>query len=165
MLKEYADGPIAIRFPKGSEDPDKISFDKIDPIPIGKHRLMRAGDDITILSVGTFLELALRVEADLQKKGIRAEVIDLAWIRPLDVDFLNEHISKTKRFIIMDESYLDSGVTGYILTRLNPSLLSKYFKTYALPPEIIPHGERIEILTKFNITLEYITQEIQNLLS
>jgi len=165
MLKEYAEGPIAIRFPKGSEEPDKISFDKIDDIPIGKPRLMRTGKDITILSVGTFLELALRISNELQKKGIEAEVIDLAWIRPLDVPFLNEHISNTKRFFIMDESYLDSGVTGYILTRLNPSILSKFFKTYALPPEIIPHGERGEILSKYNITMEYITQEIQNLLT
>jgi 1-deoxy-D-xylulose-5-phosphate synthase len=163
MLKDYNEGPIAIRFPKASEEPSQFSFEKVELIPVGKSRLALKGKDFTILSVGTFLDLSFQIAHELQKSGIELEIIDLAWIRPLDVEFLNLHIASTKRFFILDESYLDSGVTGYILTRLSPSNLSKYFKTYALPPEIIPHGERKEILSKYNLTMEYISKEILTL--
>jgi 1-deoxy-D-xylulose-5-phosphate synthase len=90
--------------------------------------------------------------------------LDLAWVRPLDLETLNSEISHTKNFIILDESYIDSGVTGYILPKLERRLLSGYLKTYALPPEIIPHGDRNEILNKYNLTPNAISQEIFNIL-
>lgn len=164
FMKDYAKGPIAIRFPKGSEEADKFSYEKIEEIPFGKSKVIKKGEDITIISVGTFLDLALKIEKELSHSGIRATIINLAWVRPLDLVTLNEQIKQTKNFIILDESYIDSGVTGFILPKLDRNLLSGYFKTYALPPEIIPHGERSEILNKYNLTPTAISNEIVNLL-
>ncbi len=164
FMKDYAKGPIAIRFPKGSEEADKFSYEKIEEIPFGKSKVIKKGEDITIISVGTFLDLALKIEKELSHSGIQATIINLAWVRPLDLETLNEQIKQTKNFIILDESYIDSGVTGFILPKLDRTLLSGYFKTYALPPEIIPHGERSEILNKYNLTPTAISNEIVNLL-
>jgi 1-deoxy-D-xylulose-5-phosphate synthase len=165
FMKEYDKGPIAIRFPKGSEEADKFSFEKIEPLVFGKSRVLKKGKDLTIISVGTFLGLAQKIEEDLEKLGIHSTILDLAWVRPLDLETLNSEISHTKNFIILDESYIDSGVTGYILPKLERRLLSGYLKTYALPPEIIPHGDRNEILNKYNLTPNAISQEIFNILN
>lgn len=163
FLRDYSEGPVAIRFPKGSEEPSKFSYEAQNRLEIGKSKVIESGESITIISVGTFLDLSMKISAELKNHDISVEVIDLAWLRPLDTETLNKSIKKTKNFIILDESYLDCGVSGYILNRLDRAVLSGYHKTYALPPEVIPHGERSEILKKYKITLEDITGDIKKI--
>ncbi|HNH08379.1 MAG TPA: 1-deoxy-D-xylulose-5-phosphate synthase, partial [Leptospiraceae bacterium] len=72
-------------------------------------------------------------------------------------------ISSTEKFGILDESYLDSGVAGYILNRISGKYLAKFTKTFALPPEVIPHGERDEILKSYRLSPELLAEEILKL--
>lgn len=160
FMESFNEGPIAIRFPKASEDKNNISFEHITPLEIGKSRVLEKGKDITILSCGTMLSLAKQVSLKLRDFEITTSLVDLRWIRPLDTQTITKEISRTRKFMILDESYLDSGISGYILNRIPPMLLSRYIKTYALPPEVIPHGEREQILEKYGITLDNIVNEV-----
>ena len=74
---------------------------------------------------------------------------------------LNRELSLTKKFMILDESYLDSGLSGYILNRLDPKNLSRFIKTVAFPPEIIPHGSKNEIFKLYGFTSEQISELIE----
>ena len=163
-LKDFNEGPIAIRFPKSSEEPEKFSFERIEPIQKGKSKVIQEGTDLCIISAGSFIDLALEIATGLNTKNISTEVIDLAWLRPLDTETLNKSIGKTKRFILLDESYFDSGFTGYLLSRIDHGVLNKYYKTYALPPEVIPHGERSEILKKYGLTSSHISPEVEKVI-
>lgn len=160
FMESFHEGPIAIRFPKASEDKDNISFEHINPLEIGKSRVLEKGKELTILSCGTMLSLAKQVSLKLRDFEITTSLVDLRWIRPLDTQTIIQEISRTRKFIILDESYLDSGISGYILNRIPPMLLSRYIKTYALPPEVIPHGEREQILEKYGITQDKIVNEV-----
>jgi 1-deoxy-D-xylulose-5-phosphate synthase len=160
FMETYNEGPIAIRFPKGSEDKEHFSYENLKPIEFGKSRIEKTGSELTIIAIGSFLDLAHKTASELETYGITSTIIDLRWVRPLDVDLLNSEISKTKKFIILDESYIDCGVSGYILNRISTDILSKYIKTYALPPEVIVHGERNEILNKYGITSTKIVTEV-----
>ncbi len=160
FMENFQEGPIAIRFPKASEDKKNISFEHITPLEFGKSKVLESGKELTILSCGTMLTLAKQVSLKLRDLQITTSLVDLRWIRPLDTQTIIKEISKTKKFIILDESYLDSGISGYILNRIPPILLNRYIKTYALPPEVIPHGEREQILEKYKITQDDIVNEV-----
>jgi pyruvate dehydrogenase E1 component beta subunit len=74
-------------------------------IPIGKARIAREGDDVTIVAHGKSYWIAMQVAERLEKEdGINAEVIDPRTIRPLDIDTIIESVKKTNRIIVIDES-------------------------------------------------------------
>jgi len=73
-------------------------------IPIGKARIARAGDDVTIVAHGKSYWIALEVADRLAEEGVSAEVIDPRTIRPLDIDTIVTSIEKTNRCVIIDES-------------------------------------------------------------
>ena len=73
-------------------------------IPIGKARIAREGDDVTIVAHGKSYWIALRVADRLAAESFNAEVIDPRTIRPLDIDTIVESIKKTNRCVIIDES-------------------------------------------------------------
>ncbi|MCB1180223.1 MAG: 1-deoxy-D-xylulose-5-phosphate synthase, partial [Leptospiraceae bacterium] len=161
FMENFNEGPIAIRFPKASEDSKNFTYEKINDLEIGKSKIIKKGKELTIISIGSMLGLANQISQDLEKYNIAVTLIDLKWLRPLDTETLNKEISKTKKFIIMDESYLDGGASGYILNRLKPELLNRYLKTIAFPAEIIPHGERNEILSHYKMTSEDIIKDME----
>jgi pyruvate dehydrogenase E1 component beta subunit len=73
-------------------------------IPIGKARIARAGDDVTIVAHSKSYWIALEVADKLAEEGYKAEVIDPRTIRPLDIDTIVQSIQKTNRCVIIDES-------------------------------------------------------------
>ena len=73
-------------------------------IPIGKARIAREGEDVTIVAHSKSYHLAMEVAERLEDDGYSAEVIDPRTIRPLDIDTIVESIKKTNRCVIIDES-------------------------------------------------------------
>ncbi|MCE9502011.1 MAG: 1-deoxy-D-xylulose-5-phosphate synthase, partial [Leptospira sp.] len=164
FMETFDAGPIAVRFPKGSADLQRID-NKSDSFIAGrKAKVILRGKDIAILSVGSMLEFAIETAELLKTKKIECTVIDLVWIRPLDLETIEKEITLCNKFIILDESYLDAGVSGYLLTRLPANLLSRYIKTFAFPPESIPHGDRIKVLGKYGMDTAGISNQILSLL-
>ncbi len=73
-------------------------------IPIGKARVERHGDDVTLVAHGKSYHLAVDVANQLAQDGIHAEVIDPRTIRPFDTETVLESVRKTNRCVIVDES-------------------------------------------------------------
>lgn len=73
-------------------------------IPIGKARLAREGDDVTIVAHQKSYWRALEAADELASQGYNAEVIDPRTIRPLDIDTIAESVRKTNRLVVVDES-------------------------------------------------------------
>ncbi|MGA7305602.1 MAG: pyruvate dehydrogenase complex E1 component subunit beta [Rhodothermales bacterium] len=73
-------------------------------IPIGKGRLAREGDDVTIVAHNKSYWIAMEAAEELAKQGYEAEVIDPRTIRPLDIDMILESVRKTNRLVVVDES-------------------------------------------------------------
>ncbi|NNF03964.1 MAG: pyruvate dehydrogenase complex E1 component subunit beta [Rhodothermales bacterium] len=73
-------------------------------IPIGKARIAREGEDVTIVAHSKSYHIAMRVADRLEQDGYSAEVIDPRTIRPFDIDSVVESIKKTNRCVIIDES-------------------------------------------------------------
>jgi pyruvate dehydrogenase E1 component beta subunit len=87
-------------------------------IPIGKARIARAGQHVTIVSWSNGMTYALKAADELAKEGIEAEVIDLRTLKPMDTDTIVASVKKTGRAVTVEEGWQQSGVGAEIAARI-----------------------------------------------
>lgn len=87
-------------------------------LPIGKARVARAGQHVTIVAWSHGMTYALKAAEELAKEGIEAEVIDLRSLRPLDSDTVINSVKKTGRVVTIEEGWQQSGVGAEISARV-----------------------------------------------
>ncbi|MCX8677012.1 MULTISPECIES: pyruvate dehydrogenase complex E1 component subunit beta [Apibacter] len=83
-------------------------------IPIGVADIKKPGSDVTIVSFGKIMKVALQAAAELEKEGINAEVIDLRTVRPLDYDTVINSVKKTNRLVLLIEEWPFASVASEI---------------------------------------------------
>jgi pyruvate dehydrogenase E1 component beta subunit len=87
-------------------------------VPLGKARIARPGEQVTIVAWSMGMAYALKAGEELAKENISAEIIDLRTIRPMDTQTLVHSIEKTGRCVIVEEGWAQSGVGSEIAARL-----------------------------------------------
>jgi pyruvate dehydrogenase E1 component beta subunit len=87
-------------------------------IPIGKARIARVGNHVTIISWSNGMTYALKAADELAKEGIEAEVIDLRTLKPMDTDTIVASVKKTGRAVTVEEGWQQSGVGAEIAARI-----------------------------------------------
>jgi pyruvate dehydrogenase E1 component beta subunit len=85
------------------EDPEFL-------VPIGRARIARAGEHVTITAFSRTVRLALQAAEELEKAGISAEVIDLRTLRPFDRDTVAASVKKTNRIVAVEEGWPFAGI-------------------------------------------------------
>ncbi len=83
-------------------------------IPIGKADVVRKGKDVTIVSFGKIMKVALAAAEELAKDGIEVEVIDLRTVRPIDYLTIIESVKKTNRLVIVEEAWPLASISSEI---------------------------------------------------
>ena len=87
-------------------------------IPIGQADTVREGSDVTIVSFGKMMKVALETAEELAKDDISAEVIDLRTIRPIDYEAVVNSVKKTNRLVVVEEAWplgaISSEITYHI---------------------------------------------------
>lgn len=81
-------------------------------IPIGKADVKKSGSDVTIVSFGKIMKVALAAASELEQMGISAEVIDLRTVRPIDYATLLESVKKTNRMVVVEEAWPLASISG-----------------------------------------------------
>ena len=92
------------------EVPDDEDF----VIPLGVAELKREGSDVSIVTHGKMINIALQAAAQLEKDGISADVLDLRTLRPLDTDAILRTVAKTNRVVLVQEGWPYSGITATV---------------------------------------------------
>jgi len=87
-------------------------------LPIGKARIARPGNDVTIVAWSMGMSYALKAAEELAGAGIDAEVIDLRTLKPMDTDTIIESVKKTGRAVTVEEGWAQSGVGAEIAARI-----------------------------------------------
>jgi pyruvate dehydrogenase E1 component beta subunit len=87
-------------------------------LPIGKARVARAGEHVTLVSWSMGMTYALKAADELAKEGIEAEVIDLRTLRPMDTETIVASVKKTGRIVIVEEGFPQAGVASEVATRV-----------------------------------------------
>jgi pyruvate dehydrogenase E1 component beta subunit len=87
-------------------------------IPIGKARVVRKGQHVTIISWSNGMTYALKAADELAKEGIEAEVVDLRTLRPMDTETIVASVKKTGRAVCVEEGWQQSGVGAEVASRI-----------------------------------------------
>lgn len=151
---------FAVRFPRGNvplifEDFPKRNF------TIGQGEILREGEDVTFLALGTMVETALKAQILLQKEGVAARVINMRFARPLDGQLIRLAMEKSRIVYTLEEHVFTGGFGSKVLEWLehNEGFLTPV-KRLALPDEFIEHGNRDVILDQFGLSPEKVRDRV-----
>jgi 2-oxoisovalerate dehydrogenase E1 component beta subunit len=87
-------------------------------VPLGKARLARRGRDLSVISYGAMLHVALEAAERLAAEGIDLEVLDLRTVKPLDEEAILATVRKTNRVLVLTEEQLSGSVAGEVAARI-----------------------------------------------
>src|SRR5690606_27841859 len=134
-------------------------------IPLGVAELKREGSDVSIVTHGKMINVALQAAAQLEKDGINADVLDLRTLRPLDVDAILATVAKTNRVVLVEEGWPYSGITATVAALIQEEAFDELDApslrvTQADVP--MPHAKGLEKLAKPGV--EHIVEKVKRVL-
>src|SRR4051812_24785481 len=119
MASAIADpGPVVFVEHKGLYFRREDVPDEIEPVPIGRARVMREGSDVTIVALSRMVGEALAAAELLAEEGIEAEVIDPRTLVPLDLEAITESVRRTNRLVVAHEAVAHGGVGAEIAAQV-----------------------------------------------
>ncbi len=83
--------------------------DEIEPIPLGKARIHREGEDVTVVATGRLVHEALKAAAEAEQEGVSVEVVDPRTLQPLDEESIVASVKKTNRCVVAHEAVTRMG--------------------------------------------------------
>jgi len=92
-------------------------------VPIGEAKVLREGDDVTVICWGAMVREVLRATEQIKDEGVNAEVIDLRTISPMDDETMISSVKKTGRVAIVHEAPKTCGLGAEIIARINEKAL------------------------------------------
>jgi pyruvate dehydrogenase E1 component beta subunit len=117
-------------------------------IPFGRARIVREGSDLTIVGLSQTVQKAAVAAQRLAEQGISAEVIDPRTLVPLDVDAIVASVGRTGRLLVVDEDYLNFGMSGelaaLVAERLDSIRLKAPVRRLGIPGVSIPYSPALE---------------------
>jgi 2-oxoisovalerate dehydrogenase E1 component len=87
-------------------------------LPIGKARVVSTGDDVTIVTYSLGVGIAIKASELLAQKGIRAEIIDLATLYPMDTETILQSVRKTGHLVVLEEALFSGSVGSEVVSRV-----------------------------------------------
>lgn len=136
----YNNGPIAVRYPRGSGDDRLPEFRT--PIQLGKGELLREGKDVCIVAIGSMVGPAWQAAIELEKKGVSATVINARWAKPLDIELIETHAKKCGRVITIEENVRAGGFGQQVRDALAERDYTGKFKILAIEDQFVEHGSQ-----------------------
>lgn len=150
------DGPVAIRYPKSSKAVSPCA----DFAP-GTWETLRPGKDAAILGYSAILEECLQATELLEKKGIRAEVVNASSLRPLDDNCLKRLDQQGVPFVTVEEHVISGGLGAMAAQRCDLLNIAGPRAMLALPDAFVPHGSRKQLLARLGLTAEAIAAAVE----
>jgi len=161
MLKTAVshNGPVAIRYPRGSVFE---IHDDMEPkeIPIGESEILRDGNDILIIALGSAVRHAVYASQLLGEIGISACVINARFAKPIDISLIGNRAREIKYILTVEENALNGGFGSAVIEQLSElDINGLKIKKLGLPDNFIEHGPQNLLRKKLGLDAEGIARE------
>ncbi|MEG0236858.1 MAG: 1-deoxy-D-xylulose-5-phosphate synthase [Cetobacterium sp.] len=157
--KDFKDGPLAIRFPRGKAfELDGILRDKFE---LGIWKEVRKGKKNLYLVTGAMLKEIVDIEAELLRKGLDGTIVNCSSIRPLDENFILNEFSKYENIFTFEDGYERGGFGNEVLRFLNEKKMKININIIALDSVAIPHGSRNVLLEDYGLRGKKLIERIE----
>ena len=151
--------PVAIRYPRGTGLGADTNAEAVE-IPVGKAEIKKSGEDLYILAIGNTVYPSLKASEILSGSGIKAGVVNMRFIKPLDTGLILSLLNKVKRIAVVEENSCIGGLNSAVCELL-AGMDVKIIKI-GIPDIFIEHGSQNILREKYGLTAEKIAQSIKS---
>ncbi|HHX62054.1 MAG TPA: 1-deoxy-D-xylulose-5-phosphate synthase [Epulopiscium sp.] len=154
-------GPMAIRYPRGSEG-KRVALIDTPSIEYGKSEVLESGKEVAIIAVGKMVEVALGAASLLKGKGLTPYVINARFVKPIDQDTLANIASNITDIITIEDNMISSGFGENLTITLSKSKKFNHINIHNLgfPDEFIEHGLVDDLYKKYGLDKQSIADTI-----
>ena len=157
---DYDEGPIALRYPRGNGSGVPMD-EELHAIPIGTWEVLERGNDVTILTFGTMIPVALEASRlAFESRGLSVEVVNARFIKPMDEQMLASIRDEGKLVITLEEGIVaggfGSGVQEWYIDHAETSSDVPPMKSLGIPDEYIEHGSVDQLLAEIGLTAQHV---------
>ena len=152
-------GPASVRYPRGTGPNSNVDKD-LKPLKIGEANIINEGSsEIVILNFGTLLN-----EANQISKELKATLVDMRFVKPLDEKLLRKLLKKAKVFISIEDGSIMGGAGSAVQEFASKENLNVRSILFGIPDKFIEHASREEMLVEAGLDVENIKSKLNKLL-
>jgi 1-deoxy-D-xylulose-5-phosphate synthase len=157
--------PIAIRYPRGWGTGVPLATG-LHQLPIGKAEIIKQGEDIAIIAIGSTVMPSLEAAEQLALGDIDAMVINARFAKPLDTELILDVANYTKKVVIVEENVLSGGFGAAVLELLRKAEASDVkVKRLGIPDEFVTHGKQDFLRSLYHLDAPGIAKECSDFLA
>ena len=153
-------GPVYIRLGRAKVP---VILKEKEPFEIGKGKVLKEGNDITIIACGIMVAKALEAYEKLKEKKISARIINMSTIKPIDENLILESAQKTKA-IITAEEHTTMGGLGSAVAEVIVENFPVPMKILGIKNEFGESGKPEELLKRFGLTSDDIVKAVEEII-
>ena len=158
------DGPIALRYPRGSGVGVSLTS-PLSTLPIGKGEVLKQGDDLLILAVGSSVNESLSAHTQLKAEGVKATVVNCRFIKPLDTELIGRLARRIKKVITVEENVLHGGFGSAVLECLNDmDIVDVHIKRLGIADRFVEHGPQQRLRSVYGVDATAVVNAARQLL-
>ena len=152
-------GPASVRYPRGTGPNSNVDKD-LKPLKIGEANIINEeSSEIVILNFGTLLN-----EANQISKELKATLVDMRFVKPLDEKLLRKLLKKAKVFISIEDGSIMGGAGSAVQEFASKENLNVRSILFGIPDKFIEHASREEMLVEAGLDVENIKSKLSKLL-
>ena len=152
-------GPASVRYPRGTGPNSKVDKD-LKPLSIGEANIINEeSSEIVILNFGTLLE-----EANKISKELKATLVDMRFVKPLDEKLLKKLLKKAEVFISIEDGSIMGGAGSAVQEFVSNENLKVRSILFGIPDRFIEHASREEMLIEAGLDIKSIKSKLSKLL-
>lgn len=141
---EYKDGPIALRYPRGSALGVEVK-EGFKSIKIGKGEKLIEGNHVALLALGSMVHYSVKAAQLLKEHGLNCEVVNMRFAKPLDNDLLDDIAMRFNKIITVEENALSGGFGSAVVEYFTDNNYKNDILRVGLPDKFIDHGTQEEL--------------------
>ncbi|MCM1982857.1 1-deoxy-D-xylulose-5-phosphate synthase [Lyngbya confervoides] len=161
----YIDGPIAMRYPRGSGYGVPLLEEGWEPLEIGQSEVLRHGDDVLLLAYGTMVNPALQAADLLTEHGLSAAVVNARFVKPLDLDTIAPLAQHTGHVVTLEEGCLPGGFGSAVLEALMDHQVVVPVTRIGVPDQLVEHATPDQAKQSLGLTAPQISERILSVLN
>lgn len=136
--------PVAIRYPRGAGEGAEVAFPQ-EITPLGKAQILSSGQDVALVAIGRAVELGRAALQLLAEKGIKGELVNARFVKPLDQDLLCDLSRRHQRIVTLEDHAVTGGFGSAVAEFFTEQGLNSDLMRIGIPDEFVEQG-RIDIL-------------------
>jgi len=157
--------PMAIRYPRGRGTGIPLATE-LHQLPIGKAEIIKQGEDIVIIGIGSTVMPALEAAEHLALWGTNAMVINARFAKPLDTELILNVANHVKKLVVVEENVLSGGFGATVLELLEKAETSDVkVKRLGIPDEFVTHGKQDFLRSLYHLDAPGIAKECVDFLT